>query len=117
MIFMGKTDAIKVSDIDQRLQILEDTKEKSSKIKYNPDELNDKTRSKIAVLFVWGFFAIISGTVVLTMIYNVVICLGKDTTCYTNLLSVKDMLVAVIGYVGSPLGFVMGFYFKDRFEK
>lgn len=108
----------KFSDLDSRLKTLEETREKSSKIKYNPDELNDKTRSKIAMIFVWGFFALIAGTIFFTMLYNVIICYGKDIKeCSLNLLSVKDMLLAVIGYVGSPLGFIMGFYFKGQFEK
>ncbi len=108
----------KANALDERLQALEGAKEKSNKIKYNPDELNDKTRSQIALFFVWGFFTLVSGTVIFTMFYNIAICYGRELKdCSTNLLSVKDMLVAVIGYVGSPLGFIMGFYFKDRFEK
>ena len=84
---------------------------------YNPEEFRDKTRSLIAKVFVFGFFIILSLSIILTMIYNWLIfhqCDVANEFCRDQLLSVKDIVVVVVGYVGSPLGFVLGYYFKAK---
>ncbi|GAC1413869.1 MAG: hypothetical protein NVSMB66_6540 [Candidatus Doudnabacteria bacterium] len=84
---------------------------------YNPEEFRDRTRSLIAKVFVFGFFIILLLTIFSTMGYNWMIfhqCKVSEEFCRNQLLSVKDMVVEVIGFVGSPLGFVLGYYFKAK---
>ncbi len=105
----------KIDDLHSRLEILE--KEKRESESYNPAELNDKTRSKVAMTFVYGFFILTGATLIITMVYNVLLAAYCETDfCLSRTLEVKDILLAVIGYIGSPLGFIMGFYFKGKFE-
>lgn len=109
---MGKLD-----DLHSRLECLEKEIKDSQDTEYNPAELNDKTRSKVAMTFVYGFFCLTGGTLVVTMIYNILLSgFCNESLCLEKMLDVKDILLAVIGYIGSPLGFIMGFYFKGKFE-
>lgn len=107
-----------MADVTELMGQLEKLEAAGARLKdYNPEEFRDKTRSLIAKIFVWGFFIILFFTIILTMSYNWVIfqqCSVADEFCRDQLLSVKDMVVEVIGYVGSPLGFVLGYYFKAK---
>jgi hypothetical protein len=60
-------------------------------------EKQEDTRSRIAIFFVGGYLLIVLILVTLSTFAH----LGSDT--------VKDYLLAV----GSPLGFIIGFYFKS----
>ncbi len=103
------------ADLVEKLEKLDAASE--SLKEYNPQEFQDKARSVIAKIFVWGFFIAIGVVVLLTMTYNIIIFKGCDIVqepCRNQLLSIKDMLVATIGYIGSPLGFVLGYYFKAK---
>ena len=110
---MGKLD-----DLHTRLESLEQGIIDSQNAEYNPAELNGKTRSKVAMTFVYGFFCLTAGTLIFTMVYNSLLAglCDENNLCFERMLDVKDMLLAVVGYIGSPLGFIMGFYFKGKFE-
>lgn len=112
----GKT---KLDDLNTRLEALEVAAETSSTKTYDRDELNDRTRASIALFFVQGFFALIAGTIIVSMIYNIIMCHGITDAeeCAKMSLGVKDLLAAVTGFSGTPLGFVIGYYFKDQFDK
>ena len=58
----------------------------------------EKTRKVIAIGFVIGYLVIIAVLIVFTTFFN----LKSDTA--------KDYLLAI----GSPLGFIIGFYFKAQ---
>ena len=67
-------------------------------------EKRELTRSKMALLFVLGFFAILF----LCFVYAI-----KVNASITEL---KDILVAIIGALSGTLGFIVGFYYKSMKE-
>ena len=71
------------------------------------DELSNKkedTRSKVAILFVLGFFAIIF------------MCFAFAIMGNASLADLKDTLVGVIGALSGMLGFIVGYYYKSTLE-
>ena len=68
-------------------------------------EPREHTRSKMALLFVLGFFAILF----LCFVYAI-----KVNASITEL---KDILVAIIGALSGTLGFIVGFYYKSMKEQ
>lgn len=79
---------------------------------FNPLKELGETRSKIAKQFVLWYFILISGAFILTLIYNILIIwffpIDSD-----QIIAPKDILLTTAGIVGSPLGFIVGYYFKD----
>lgn len=65
----------------------------------------DETRKILATRFVHSFLVIIGGTI-LIMLFS----------CYT-INDIKDVLLAESGILSGPLGFIIGFYFKEELEK
>jgi len=57
----------------------------------------ENTRSRFALIFIWGYLLIIFILILLTTFSN----LSSDST--------KDFLLAI----GTPLGFIVGYYFKS----
>lgn len=64
-------------------------------------EAREHTRSKVAYLFVLGFFAILF------------LCVAYAVKVNASLVQLKDILVAVIGALSSTLGFIVGYYYKS----
>lgn len=91
-----------------KLNSLERKTEKPNTV-YNSQQHNDQTRSEIALCFVKGFLWLIAGILLFIPLYNIIAHYnGVD-----DLLSLKDILLAVSGTVSGPLGFVIGHYFKS----
>ncbi len=67
---------------------------------YNFVREQESTRSRFALIFIWGFLMIIFILILLTTFAG----LASDST--------KDFLLAV----SSPLGFIVGYYFKSTPE-
>jgi hypothetical protein len=65
----------------------------------------ENVRSQIALNFILGFFLIIF----------MAMCVGWYFAFTTE--QFKDMLVAISGILGGPLGFIIGFYFKGSTEE
>jgi hypothetical protein len=61
----------------------------------------EDTRSKLALLFVLGFFSIIF------------LCFAYAIKVGASLNSLKDMLVGVIGALSGIFGFIVGYYYKS----
>ena len=61
----------------------------------------ESVRSQIALYYIIGFFSII----VLGLIIGW--CRNFEIKDY------KDMMIAISGILSGPLGFIIGFYFKD----
>ena len=68
-------------------------------------EKKEHTRSRMAILFVLGFFAILF----LCFVYAIMV----DAT----LGDLKDTLVGVIGALSGILGFIVGYYYKTSQEQ
>lgn len=60
-------------------------------------EKQEDTRSRIALIFIWAYL----GIIVILIVLSTFSSLTGD--------SVKDYLLAI----GSPLGFIVGYYFKS----
>lgn len=65
----------------------------------------EHTRSKMAILYVLGFFGIIF------------MCFAYAINVNASLVELKDTLVAVIGALSGTLGFIVGYYYKSAQEK
>jgi len=94
----------RVTEHDGRIDELERT---FSKLKGAPPSHLDESRSKIAFLFVkWYFFFII---VILlgAPIYNMI-------AGHSDNLDVSKLLNQIATLLGTPLGFVVGYYFKEK---
>lgn len=86
----------------------DDNKEVSRpEIKPNDKDGSDpkeNTRSKIATLYVWCFFAVI------LLVFITGCCKDFGVDDY------KDLILAVSGVLTGPLGFIVGYYFKASKE-
>lgn len=83
--------------------------------KYDPAEHKDKTRSRIALLFVIAYVVSIALVFILTLGYNLLlIAANKDKTL---LLEPKDAILIVTSSIGTSVGFVVGYYFKGEENK
>lgn len=67
--------------------------------------VQEHTRSKMAMLFVLGFFGIIF------------MCFAYAIKVEAPLADLKDTLVAIIGALSGTLGFIVGYYYKSTLEK
>jgi len=102
------------SKIDERFlsQAIERLENKSSlkSTKYNPTQHKDQQRALIAKIFVGGYFALIALGIIGIVVYNIMMYhYTRSDTLFINL---KDFLLVIGGLIGSPLGFVIGYYFK-----
>ena len=68
-------------------------------------EHREHTRSKMALLFVLGFFSILF------------LCIAYAIKVKASLTELKDILVAIIGALSGTLGFIVGFYYKSIKEQ
>lgn len=64
-------------------------------------EKRELTRSKMALLFVLGFFSILF------------LCFAYAIRVKASISDLKDVLVAIIGALSGTLGFIVGFYYKS----
>ena len=65
----------------------------------------EKTRSQISLVFIVGFLVIIATTLMIGI-------LVKDY----SINDMKDLLLVISSILSSPLGFIIGYYFKSRSE-
>lgn len=68
---------------------------------------DNTSRSRIAYAFAFGFVGIIAFILFFGPIYNVTI--GKNAP-----VDVQATLASFMSQFGTPLGFVLGYYFKDK---
>lgn len=97
-----------------------DRKERKINEQYQQD---DKARNTLTFHFLWGFFALISGCFLFVLIYNSTAVKWiealdakniKDATNYIKLLELDKVLSVLIGALGTSLGFIIGYYFKEK---
>ena len=86
-----------LTDLGQRLENIV--------IKQSSDVKREKNRGVLAMVFVILFFCVIFVTFIIG--YN---SDGFETNDY------KDLLTTVSSILSGPLGFIIGFYFKERQE-
>lgn len=95
------------SEVHEKFQVLTS---KVDAAPFNPAEHLDKKRAFIAIVFVFGFLTLLLLVILGVPIYNAVI--GK-----AEALDLNNTLSTVGGLLGTPLGFVVGYYFKEAKRK
>lgn len=68
---------------------------------------DNKSRSRIAYGFTFAFITFIGVILIGGPIYNATI--GKNTP-----IDIAEMMSGFVAQFGTPLGFVLGYYFKDK---
>tara|TARA_R110000764_G_scaffold226936_2_gene316847 strand:+ start:248 stop:559 length:312 start_codon:yes stop_codon:yes gene_type:complete len=86
-----------LTDLGQRLENIV--------IKQSSDVKREKNRGVLAMVFVILFFCVIFVTFIIGYSTD-----GFETNDY------KDLLTTVSSILSGPLGFIIGFYFKERQE-
>lgn len=99
----GEDERVEVHD--KRLQKLEETLGEMKP--FDRGEHMDKSRAKIALLFVRWYFGLILLILLGVPIYNLII--GSKTG-----LELSSTIAQIGTLLGSPLGFVVGYYFKEQ---
>jgi len=98
--------AANTKELDARLQRLENTAEELQP-PHNHDEYLDKSRAKIAFKFVRWYLFYVLLVIIGVPIYNRYAVGAKET------IDIFKVLAQVGTLLGTPLGFVVGYYFKE----
>lgn len=84
---------------------------------YDPGRVMDESRKTIAFWFVGAFIMIIGLVLILTPTYNAIVFnkarVVVEETTYQPL-DVEKLLATIGTLLGTPLGFVVGYYFKEE---
>lgn len=75
--------------------------------KFDPKKHKDTKRAHIAMVFVYGYMITITIVIVGAPIFNAVFTDIKEP------LDIERILAQVGSLIGAPLGFVIGYYFKE----
>jgi hypothetical protein len=100
--------------LEDELELFEDNLNsiEEDKNNYNQQEHNDKTKSGLAKVFVYGYFLMIGLSMFSILIYNYLIFRIKNDN--ELIIDVKELLLVITTAIGSPLGFIIGYYFKEN---
>jgi hypothetical protein len=71
----------------------------------------EETRAHIGKIFVWWFFVILILSSLGTLVYN--FFMYMVTSDKTLFIDIGTIIPLVWSIIGTPLWFVMGYYFKD----
>ena len=104
------------SIIQAQIEQIESKIHNEAELNFNEDKFQVQTRAKIGRTFVRGFFIGIFGSIIMVILYNIVMYyMTRDNTLFISLENIIPLLWSIIG---TPLGFVMGYYFKtDKSEQ
>jgi membrane protein YqaA with SNARE-associated domain len=75
--------------------------------KFDPKKHKDTKRAHIAMVFVYGYMITVAIVIVLAPLFNALFTDSKEP------LDVERILAQVGSLIGAPLGFVIGYYFKE----
>lgn len=96
---MGKNDGSKtLGDKFEKLRL-------ESELENNRQD--NKSRSRIAYGFTFAFIAFIAIILIGGPIYNAIVDESKS-------LDIFELITTFVAQFGTPLGFVLGYYFKDK---
>lgn len=104
----------KYKDLENKF---EELKKEVSDQSYDPQKNKDETRSKIAKVFVYGFFGSILCLLIFILTYNFLVAkfISKELIESQSLiLSFQEVFVTVISSITGLIGFVLGYYFKGK---
>lgn len=79
---------------------------------WNLEKHTSEARKQLANKFVNCFFVILTLSFVVPLVYNIAMYTftGNDSL----FLPLKDVVLLTSSILGGPLGFIVGFYFKDK---
>jgi hypothetical protein len=75
--------------------------------KFDPKKHKDTKRAHIAMIFVWGYMITIATIVVGAPVFNATLAELRTP------IDIERVLSQVGSLIGAPLGFVIGYYFKE----
>ncbi len=75
--------------------------------KFDPKKHKDTKRAHIAMVFVYGYMLIVAIVIIGAPLFNAAFTNSKEP------LDVERILAQVGSLIGAPLGFVIGYYFKE----
>ncbi|MEQ5044273.1 hypothetical protein ABN117_14050 [Providencia manganoxydans] len=87
------------------------------------EQAEGRDRGKLTTYFVWGFFTLLLWSFLFVLAYNWIavwwaIDLHErgmiDAASKVTLLELDKVLSLVISALGTPLGFIIGYYFKEK---
>ncbi|HEM8303344.1 MULTISPECIES: hypothetical protein [Providencia] len=113
---MKEVDEFSISDDSKFIEISQTEHERASKVE-------TKDRSKLTTNFVWGFFILLVWSFVFVFVYNWVavwwaIDLQErgmvEAANKIALLELDKVISLIVGVLGTPLGFIIGYYFKEK---
>lgn len=68
---------------------------------------DNRSRSRIALIFTFAFIGFIGLILIGGPIYNTAVGDSKP-------IDIQELITTFVAQFGTPLGFVLGYYFKDR---
>lgn len=89
---------------DQTSHVKDVSAVQSVQTEQSPAPAKESTQREIGLFYVRAFVIIIGGVILLTLIF-----------CY-SVTDIKDLLLAISGVLSGPLGFIIGFYFKEELQ-
>ncbi|WP_064365959.1 hypothetical protein [Pantoea ananatis] len=121
---------ISLSEIRQKID------NNQAKSKFNKDKANyveenallnvhrdGRTRSALTITFLVGFFLLLAGCFLFVLIYNSYAVDWikdlnnqglKESADKVTFLELDKVLAVIIGALGTSLGFIIGYYFKEK---
>ncbi len=110
-----------MSDLEKFKSILSQTSLATRKIEDSDARLERKenyTRHKLAMIFTAGFFIVLVVVWLSAMAYNALLLkyVCSAIACDEQFVHPTDAVTLIAGTVGPSLGFVVGYYFKEKFN-
>lgn len=118
--YSGDISAASPQDIEKRLNSAIQRTQATPQKAHDPKKFMDESRKTIALTFVFSFVIIVAAVVLLVPIYNAIVFhdvrVVVEEATYRPL-DVEKVLATVGTLLGAPLGFVVGYYFKEEHNR
>jgi ABC-type Fe3+ transport system permease subunit len=104
-------------DIEKQLNEAIEKAQETSQRPHDPEKVMSESRKTIALTFVISFVVIVAVVVVGVPVYNAVVFHSARVVVEETTYQPLDMekVLATLGtLLGTPLGFVVGYYFKEE---
>lgn len=96
---------------NSQLESMEKIARKKPELTFSHLEFTDRSRKHIALVFVYGYIIAITIAIVCVPLYNWLALDNPET------LDLEKIMAQLGAMIGSPLGFVVGYYFKEEARK
>ncbi len=96
---------------NSQLESMEKIAKKKPELTFSHLEFTDRSRKHIALVFVYGYIIAITIVVVCVPLYNWLALNNPEA------LDLEKIMAQLGAMIGSPLGFVVGYYFKEETKR